>query len=226
MNDEEVTRLLDRLADRVPVDPPPVEHLVRGGRRLRVRRYGTILAVTAGAAVLFGGGIIALEVPGGGSRSADYTAREPLSTPLTPSPENPTSQMVGPLPDSGAASCTEEYAPEAVANRAFAFDGVIVEIGPSRSDRPDRGAVDLVGVTFSVQQWFAGGTGATVTVDMPPPLEEGQGGTAEVVPSYAVGSRLLVSGEPRWGGSPLDNAVAWGCGFTRYYDQQTAESWG
>jgi len=37
----------------------------------------------------------------------------------------------------------------------------------------------------------------------------------ETVPSYGVGSRLLVSGEPRWGGGALTNAIAWGCGFTQ-----------
>jgi hypothetical protein len=40
-----------------------------------------------------------------------------------------------------------------------------------------------------------------------------------------MGSRLLVSGEPRWGGTPLEDPIAWGCGFTRYYDSGTAKSW-
>lgn len=45
-------------------------------------------------------------------------------------------------------------------------------------------------------------------------------------PSYGVGTRLLVSGEPRWGGTdPLRDAFAWGCGFTRYYDAQAATDW-
>ena len=42
---------------------------------------------------------------------------------------------------------------------------------------------------------------------------------------YDIGSRLLVSGEPRWEGSPLDAPIAWGCGFARYYDPQTAAVW-
>jgi len=45
------------------------------------------------------------------------------------------------------------------------------------------------------------------------------------VPAYEVGTRLLVSGAPRWGGAPLDAAIAWPCGFTRSYDPQTAAEW-
>lgn len=44
-------------------------------------------------------------------------------------------------------------------------------------------------------------------------------------PSYGLGTRLLVSGEPRWGGGALTDAMAWGCGFTRYYDKATADNW-
>jgi hypothetical protein len=44
--------------------------------------------------------------------------------------------------------------------------------------------------------------------------------------TYEVGTRLLVSGEPRWGGAPLDRAIAYGCGgFTRYYEAALAEEW-
>lgn len=136
---------------------------------------------------------------------------------------NPTAGRTGPLRDGGAASCVEEYRPSAVANRAFAFDGVVVDIGPATSDRGDASNLDLAGTTFTVRAWFRGGGRTAVTVDMPPPTEgalsDGGG------PSYGIGSRLLVSGEPRWGGAPLADAIAWGCGFTRYYDAETATSW-
>ncbi|HCT81568.1 MAG TPA: hypothetical protein DGG94_07050 [Micromonosporaceae bacterium] len=139
--------------------------------------------------------------------------------------DNPTSQLTGPLPDGGAASCVEEYSPSAVAKRAFAFDGVVVDFGPAGSNRPDRGHLELAGVTFAVGEWFSGGGTSMITLDMAPPVEGAQG-LPEGVPSYAVGSRLLVSGEPRWGGgSPLKDAIAFGCAFTRYYDSATAESW-
>ncbi len=43
--------------------------------------------------------------------------------------------------------------------------------------------------------------------------------------AYGVGSRLLVSGEARWGGSPLEDPIGWGYGFSRYYDPETATAW-
>ncbi len=146
--------------------------------------------------------------------------------------DNPTSQLTGPLPDGGATSCAERYSPSAVAKRAFAFDGVVIEIGSAHSNRPDRGHLDLAGVTFAVGEWFSGGSASTFTLDMDAPMVGTgdppmvvAGGLNEGVPSYAVGSRLLVSGEPRWGGSHLTDAIAWGCEFTRYYDSATAASW-
>jgi hypothetical protein len=39
---------------------------------------------------------------------------------------------------------------------------------------------------------------------------------SESPPSYSVGTRLLVSRE---------DAIAWGCGFTRYVDEETAAAW-
>lgn len=51
------------------------------------------------------------------------------------------------------------------------------------------------------------------------------GNPDSAVTAYGVGTRLLVSGGPRWGGPPLRDAIAWGCGFTRYYDPQTAADW-
>lgn len=124
----------------------------------------------------------------------------------------------------GAASCVESYAPKAVMGRAFAFDGVVVEVGRSVSDRGDESDLGLPGVTFEVREWFSGGRADTVTVDMQPrrpgpenPLDPGY--------AYGVDSRLLVSGEARWGGSPLEAPIAWGCGFSRYYDPETATAW-
>ena len=126
------------------------------------------------------------------------------------------------VPDSGMASCVESYDVGAsVAGRAFAFDGTVAAIGPASTDREglDSG---LVGVRFEVNEWFAGGNPDTVVVDLTQPDLPG---LDEVPPAYGVGTRLLVSGEPRWGGAPLDDPIAWGCGFTRYYDEATAGSW-
>ena len=137
---------------------------------------------------------------------------------------NPTAELTGPLPHGAATSCVEEYSPDAVANRAFAFDGVVVDMGSPRSNRGDGSDLDLTGVTFEIRHWFSGGDQGAATIDMPAPTE-GSPGQYEGGPSYAIGSRLLVSGEPRWGGAALADAVAWGCDFTRYYDAATAKSW-
>ncbi len=130
--------------------------------------------------------------------------------------------MQGPIGSSSATSCVEEYSSPTLKDRAFAFDGTAIAIGPSISDKPGA-RLTTSGVTFQVNEWFKGGSGDTVTVDM-----WGFGAASEEygwprkVPE---GTRLLVSGEPRWGGSPLDQAIAWPCGFTRYYDPQTADQW-
>jgi hypothetical protein len=137
---------------------------------------------------------------------------------------NPTANRRGPLSDGGAASCVESYAPEAVTGRAFAFDGVVVEVGPSVSDRGDEADLGLPGVTFEVREWFSGGRADTVTVDMQTPTT-GSANPSDPEYAYVIGSRLLVSGEARWGGSPLEYPIAWGCGFSRYYDPETAAAW-
>lgn len=137
---------------------------------------------------------------------------------------DPTADRRGPLPGGGAASCVEPYDPTTVATRAFAFDGVVVAVGDSVSDRGDDTDLGLAGVTFQVREWFSGGRGDTVTVDVqsPPPGSEDPSDPGY---AYGVGSRLLVSGEPRWGGPPLEAPIAWGCGFSRYHDPETATAW-
>lgn len=139
-------------------------------------------------------------------------------------PRNPTADRTGPLPDGGAADCVESYTPDAVRGRAFAFDGVVMEAGPSVSDRGDEGDLGLPGVTFEVQEWFSGGQADTVTVDMQIPVTDSMD-PSDPGYTYGIGSRLLISGEARWGGSPLDDPIAWSCGFSRYYDPDTATAW-
>ena len=115
------------------------------------------------------------------------------------------------------------YAASAVRELGFAFDGVVVEVGASVSDRGDEADLELAGVTFEVREWFSGGESKTVTVDMLPPSAAAI--LSGVDYAYGVGSRLLISGQPRWGGSPLQQPIAWGCEFTRYYDSATAAAW-
>jgi hypothetical protein len=141
------------------------------------------------------------------------------------SPVGPEAQIlssrVGAVSGAVGSSCVETYDLVRLKNRAFAFDGTVSQTDVMKP--PADGTVALDGylaVTFHVNKWFRGGVQGTVTVDMIGPLM-----SPDQELSYGVGSRLLVTGEPRFGGSPLKDAVAWGCGFTRYYDQATAASW-
>ena len=196
-------------------------------RRVRQRRNAQ-LAWAAGAAAA----TVAVAVVGGGLLGGQPVGH-PLATPPAASKgtlPSPTGiARTGPLDQgNGSASCVEAYSLTSLKGRAFAFDGTVTSIGPARSNRPGV-RLDLVAATFTVNEWFRGGSSPTVTVDMSPPraaqpidMSAGAWG-----PSYGVGTRLLVSGEPRWGGAPLDDAIAWeGCGgFTRYFDKVTADSW-
>ncbi len=122
-----------------------------------------------------------------------------------------------------AASCVEGYDLESLVHRAFAFDGTVAHISDGSADPRSFGYVD---VTFDVHEWFRGGAAEKTIVEMSPPRAEGSAISADYqVTSYEVGSRLLVTGEPRWGGEPLDNAIAWYCGFTRTHDESTATAW-
>ena len=78
-----------------------------------------------------------------------------------------------------------------------------------------------VPVTFEVHHWYRGGQGQQVTISMMPPGAITSAGNA----TYSVGSRLLVSGEPRFGGKPLDDPIAWSCGFTRWHTAEDAQTW-
>lgn len=121
----------------------------------------------------------------------------------------------GPLP--GAAQCRADYTPEAVADREFAFDGTVLDVGEVGGD-PE---LPMVPVTFDVHAWYHGGAGDTVTVDLPVPLVGSGIGGARRGPSYGPGTRLLVSGEVR----EQERLTAAGCGFTRYHDVATAAAW-
>ena len=196
-----------------------------GGALRRVRHHRRVRL--AGAAVLVGV-VFAIAAIAAAGAAGDWPQPSPIATPSDPAgqtaPHGAGSASVppgaGPLGGGTAADCVESYSPEAVAGRSFAFDGTVTAIGPARSNRAD---VELprVGVTFQVNEWFRGGSGESVTVDMEAPASTSN----DSLPAYGVGSRLLVSGEPRWGGAPLDDAIAWSCGFTRYYDAETAAAW-
>lgn len=127
----------------------------------------------------------------------------------------------GSLPSNLIADCVEGYDLTTLKHRAFAFDGTVSRITAMQpptdgSDAPN----EFLPVTFTVNEWFRGGDQSSITLDMIGPWV-----SSDQEISYDVGTRLLVSGEPRFGGRPLQAAIAWACGFTRYYDKDTAASW-
>jgi hypothetical protein len=135
----------------------------------------------------------------------------------------PDSGPSGELPSSAAASCVETYAVQTLQGRDFAFDGTVADIGPASSGEADIG---YSAATFDVHEWYRGGSPDRVTVAMPGPdrvSSDGVQGRDDA--TYGVGTRLLVSGEPQWGGKPLEDPIAWMCGFTRYHDEGTAAQW-
>lgn len=129
----------------------------------------------------------------------------------------------GPISDDSRASCVQMYSAAALPQRAFAFDGTVTGIGTGSTNKRDMGHLDTVAVTFAVNEWFKGGFGSTVTVDLMSPGSHSPDGEP---PAYEEGTRMLVSGEPRWGGEPLEDPIAWTCGgWTRYYEQAVADDW-
>lgn len=117
-------------------------------------------------------------------------------------------------PDGAAASCAFEFSAETLGDRAFAFDGTVLASQAEQDPRAPSPESDMNRVEFEVHEWFAGGDEPRAKVWV----------AADLVP----GDRLLVSGEPRWGGVPLEDAIAWlGCGgFTVPYSDEAAQFWG
>lgn len=216
-------------AERAPVSAA----LAQGAlRRVRHRRHARLAwatgaaAATVAAVAVVSGGLLGGQPVGDQLATPPVASKGPLATPPVGS-KGPLAipfgiAPKGPLKSGGYAKCVEEYSPTSVTGSAFAFDGTVTAIGPARSNRPGV-SLDLVAATFTVNHWYKGGSGSTVTVDID---HTGTGKWIEdSAPAYGIGSRLLVSGMPRWGGAALTDALAWGCGFTRYYDKATADSW-
>lgn len=180
----------------------------------RRRRTRTVAAATT--AVIIAAGGYGVYRPGATPRA------EPPVAPA-PAADLPAGVKPGdPLVFGAAQSCVKAYSPETLAENAFAFDGTVTGIGPARTERsPQPVPLDLRSVTFQVHTWFKGGSAGTAAVDMASPAATGTTGA----PAYQIGTRLLVSGMPRWGGAPLADAIAWGCGFTRYYSPSMAAAW-
>lgn len=197
---ERIPEFSEVLANAQPGQPRPGAKPSRSALRRPLA-----VAAAAGVVVLGGWGAVQL-------------THSDTPTPLASGRPAPTSQS-GALPDYGAASCAFEPTPANLRKRAFAFDGTVARIEPGGDNLGE------ARVTFTVHTWYVGGSGSAVTVRMRPPGGSVQD-SDEAGPSYALGTRLLVSGQPRWGGSdPLKDAIVWGCGFTRYWDASTADEW-
>lgn len=144
--------------------------------------------------------------------STVVTSTVPLVTSSVESEDASVFAAPGPTPIS---SCAVEYSPETLSARSWAFDGTLIAVGNVGDSQ--LGAVPSA--TFNVNTWYRGGSTPQVTVQ----FETGM--ISEFVPEVTTGTRLLVSGEPRWGGQPLDDAVAWGCGFTQPWTAAAAQQW-
>ncbi|MFF5225460.1 hypothetical protein [Dactylosporangium sp. NPDC000521] len=195
--------LLERIVNSPPAAPRP--------RRRWALTIG-VAATTATAAVL--ALAIALNgLPQGPAGPGSPPGAESASGPGSPSGTRRGDVFAG---TSASQSCVESYSAQSLARRSFAFDGSVTGIGTT-----DAGTSMFLPVTFKVHRWFRGGSAESVTVELPNPT----GGVSLDVAPFAIGSRLLVSGEPRFGGTPLTDPVAWACGFTRWYDASDAELW-
>ncbi len=179
-------------------------------------------SVVAGAAALAALAVALPNLSWGGSTGGDPAALPSSGTVATAAPLTPT--KTGPLLGSGAADCVEDYNLKNLTGRDFAFDGTVVAVRSAVDARNDDGDVVYPDATFKVNEWYRGGTGPTVTISMQTPGDVGDVRGREGS-GYGIGSRLLISGEPLHGGKPLERPVAWSCGFSRYYDTDSAGAW-
>lgn len=121
---------------------------------------------------------------------------------------------------SGAAAC-KMYTPSTMAETSdLAFDGTVVRLGTTRRV-PSLGWTATT-VTLKINAWYNGGGGGDISILVPTGDSIDPG-----APPFAAGTRLLVSGQKAAGrdGRTVGSGYAYGCGFTRYYDRDTAAAW-
>ena len=117
----------------------------------------------------------------------------------------------GALPTTVAESCARSYDEPGLRAQAFAVDATVDSV------RRHGRRVDL-----HVTEWFRGGSansGDSLTLDgLGDPASER---ASELGVPYAVGTRLLVSGQYAADGS----LVVWHCGYTRYWSRGDDAAW-
>lgn len=113
--------------------------------------------------------------------------------------------------------CATSYTPEQLTQRAWAFDGTIARFGTDTSTgRTYRTA------TFDVRRWLRGAsTAGTITVRFDFPAGNTDSAAAR---DATVGQRFfVVDGTADTPTEPLP--IAYGCGYTQPWSQETAELW-
>ncbi|MGH2711210.1 MAG: hypothetical protein ACRDH9_08420 [Actinomycetota bacterium] len=146
--------------------------------------------------------------------SSEAKAPAPVSEEAAPPPSSTDST-------STSALCVEVYSPETLAGRSFAFDGTVMAIETRTDPKLPAEEAEVPWVTFDVNRWYIGGSSDEIGVWVEPLNVETSNGTI----TAEVGTRLLVSGEPRWGGDPLEDPLAWICGFTQPWSEEAAAEW-
>jgi hypothetical protein len=80
MNDQEATRLLDRLAHQIPIGPAPVQHLIRAGHSAERRRRRTALAGVVVAVIVLLAGVVVQQ----SLRTGNHTIGPSVEVPSLP----------------------------------------------------------------------------------------------------------------------------------------------
>ena len=211
---DDLNRAVDARIDAYRPEATPPYEAIEARRRHRGRGR-----LAGGAAALAGIAATAFVVPGLGGTGPERSEQlAPVAAPAWDGRSGPLAAT-----GDGVSDCTG-YTLAGLGERTFAFDGTVTAIGDDVSNRPGMGQLSLAGVTFSVNEWFRGDGPDSFTVDLP--RSAAAGFESDYGASYGIGTRLLVAGEPRWGGdAAFDQPIAWICGFTRYYDPETAQVW-
>jgi hypothetical protein len=121
-------------------------------------------------------------------------------------PPEATQARTGALRSDAQGGCVAEYHRDTLDDQHWAADVTVTKL-----DTEPR----MSTVTVKVNRWYRGGSGESTNVLMPSPRR-----SEDAPPDYDVGTRLLLSGA-----RTPDGYLAWSCGFSRYYDKQTAATW-
>lgn len=178
-----------------------------GGNRKAAASVGGGVRRLVTAAVLAGVVMTGACTGSDGPAARDETSSTTsTSTLIQKGPPSAAEELEGAGPD-----CVSTPETGSLKDRDFAFDGTVVSIEQAIDPKYPEPDVLIPRATFEVNEWFTGGSDETVQVWM----------QREVTP----GERLLVTGAPRWGGDPLDDAIAWECGWTQPYTEVAATGW-